>query len=440
MLDTSTVSFVADTSGKERIASGNNSMMLGRHPNKMLVAQIGARMHYAVPRILHEAGMLGVLHTDVVATMGWPALLARMIPGSKNLGGVRRLLARVPQGIPNSKIRTQNKLGVSFAIRNQYCRTITEAEAVHLQVTKKFGRTIVKSGMEDFDGVYVFSGDGVEILEEAKRLGQKRIVEQVIAPMEIVYSTYAGEHERYPDMVGKEYLNQHWTEIRDRECREWELADVVVCGSTFVQDCIQQVGGPVEKTVVVNYGVGGPVLPSRTVPNRPGRKTRVVFVGEVGFRKGAHYLLEAARELTEDFEFRFCGGVSLPERFLSRIPSNVKLMGIVPRSEVGQQYAWADIFCLPSLVEGSATVTYEAMAAGLPVVTTPQSGSIVRDGIDGFLIPPGQVEAITDGLMRCRRGDLPLHWEPIRDRVDGPASFTLDAYRERLLRLVQSEV
>jgi glycosyltransferase involved in cell wall biosynthesis len=405
----------------------------------MLVAQIGARMHYAVPRILHEAGMLGMLHTDVVATKGWPARLARAIPGSRKLGGIRRLLARIPQGIPNSKILTQDLLGVSFAMRNQYCRSITEAEGVHLQVTKQFCRQVVKSGMSDYDGVYVFSGDGVEILEEAKRLGQKRIVEQVIAPMEVVYSTYVKEHERFPEMVGQEYLNQHWQEIRDRECREWELADAVVCGSTFVQDCIAQVGGPVEKTVVVNYGVGGPVSPPRPVPNRGTAKTRVVFVGEVGFRKGAHYLLEAARQCTADFEFRFCGHVNLPASLLANIPSNVKFLGIVPRSEVSQQYEWADIFCLPSLVEGSATVTYEAMASGLPIVTTPQSGSIVREGVDGFLIPPGNATAIVEALRRCRRSELPPQHEPIRDRVGGPPSFTLDAYRERLLRLVQSD-
>jgi glycosyltransferase involved in cell wall biosynthesis len=402
----------------------------------MLVAQIGARMHYAVPRIFEEAGILGALHTDVVATKGWPAFLARTVPGGKNIAGIRRLLGRIPHGVPSHKIMTENLLGVQFAVRNQYCQTASQAGEVHLRTTREFGRRVVRSGMAGFDSVYVFSSDGVEILEEAKRLGQWRIVEQVIAPMDIVHNAFVREHERMPSVVGKEVIDEHWQEIRAREFREWELADVIVCGSSFVQDMIGQVGGPIEKTVVVNYGVDRPLKTPRAVPSRAGEKTRVLFVGEVGFRKGAHYLLEAAAKCPADFEFRFCGTITLPDSLTGHLPPNVQLMGIVPRSEIGEQYAWADIFCLPSLVEGSATVTYEAMAEGLPIVTTPESGSIVREGVDGFLIPSANSDSIVQTLYRCRRGELPTEREPIRDRVGGPLSFTLEAYRERLLRLV----
>ncbi len=408
-----------------------------RSPKKMLVAQIGARMHYAVPRIFEQAGVLGALHTDVVATKGWPALFAKVIPGSRKIAGIRRLLGRIPRGVPSRKILTENMLGVQFALRNQYCSTATQSTAVHLATTREFGRRVVRSGMAGYDSVYVFSSDGVEILEEAKRLGQWRIVEQVIAPMDIVHDVFVREHERFPDWVGDDIIDHHWEEIRDREFREWELADVVVCGSKFVQDMIAKVGGPIEKTIVVNYGVDSPIHPPRCVPQRGSERTRVLFVGEVGFRKGAHYLIEAARHVEQEFEFRLCGGIALPDIITENLPANVTLKGIVPRAEINEQYAWADIFCLPSLVEGSATVTYEAMAAGLPIVTTPQSGSIVREGTDGFLISPGDPEAIVDALNRCRQGDLPAQREPLRDRVGGPPSFTLDAYRERLLRLVQ---
>jgi glycosyltransferase involved in cell wall biosynthesis len=403
----------------------------------MLVAQIGARMHYAVPRILEQAGILGALHTDVVATKGWPALMARAIPGSRRIAGIRRLLGRIPRGVPSKKIIAENMLGVQFAVRNQYCSTATQACTVHLTTAREFGRRVVRRGMVDYDSVYVFSTDGVEILEEAKRLGHWRIVEQAVAPVDIVQDVFVRERERFPDWVGENIINLHWREIRDREFREWELADVIVCGSRFVQDMIAKVGGPIEKTIIINYGVDSPIQPPRSVAHRGSEKTRVLFVGEVGFRKGAHYLIEAARQIAQEFEFRFCGSIALPEIITQNLPPNVSLKGIVPRAEINEQYAWADIFCLPSLVEGSATVTYEAMAAGLPIVTTPQSGSIVRDGIDGFLISPGDPNAIIDSLNRCRRGDLPARREPIRDRVDGPPSFTFDAYRERLLRLVR---
>jgi glycosyltransferase involved in cell wall biosynthesis len=56
--------------------------------------------------------------------------------------------------------------------------------------------------------------------------------------------------------------------------------------------------------------------------------------------------------------------------------------------------AEADVFVFPSLFEGSAVVTYEALACGLPSVVTPGSGSVVQDGVDGFVIEPRDVEAL----------------------------------------------
>jgi len=110
----------------------------------------------------------------------------------------------------------------------------------------------------------------------------------------------------------------------------------------------------------------------------------------------------------------------------------VQLTGVVPRSEVAAHYAWADVFLLPSLCEGSATSTYEAMFQGLPVVCTPQTGSVVRDGIDGFIVPPRDGAAIADklALLAAKPDLLAQLSENARQRS---ADFTLEKYGERLL-------
>ena len=117
-------------------------------------------------------------------------------------------------------------------------------------------------------------------------------------------------------------------------------------------------------------------------------------------------------EAPNNFHFRFCGSIALPPSYLSRLPPNVELRGIVPRNEMAKQYEWADVFCLPSLLEGSATVTYEAMAAGVPIITTIQSGSLVRDQIDGLIIPAGDIDAIVESLLRSRDEGLPKIDQP----------------------------
>lgn len=402
-------------------------------PGRVLVAQIGARMHYAVPRIFEEAGILGALHTDICAVKGWPRLLS-LVPASVRSPGMKRLAARVPRGISLQRIRTENDIGLKYAMWLRRSRGATEQTKAHLWAAEEFCRRVVRRGLREFDQVYVFTSDGLEILEETRRAGIPSIVEQTIPPREIVMDMFQREYDAFPDLVGQESLDGLWRELSAREKSEWEAADLILCGSQFVLDGIREVGGPVEKSIVVNYGVDGFPSMVRRPKKARGQKTNVLFVGEVGFRKGAHYLIEAARRLKDPFHFRFCGRVVLPERFLGTAPENVEVLGIVPRSEMPSHYEWADVFCLPSLLEGSATVTYEAMAARLPIVTTPNAGSLVRDRVDGFLIPPRDVDALTAALEECRRSEFTCDQSPPTDRPGGPPTYTIEAYKERLLR------
>ena len=113
----------------------------------------------------------------------------------------------------------------------------------------------------------------------------------------------------------------------------------------------------------------------------------------------------------------------------------VELVGPVPRSEIGAHYRWADVFLLPSLCEGSATVVYEALAAGLPVICTPNTGSVVRDGIDGFIVPIRDVDTLVDRVEWLARRDSLRH-EMSANARRRAAEFTVTEYARRLLRVI----
>ena len=93
---------------------------------------------------------------------------------------------------------------------------------------------------------------------------------------------------------------------------------------------------------------------------------------------------------------------------------------------------------LPSISEGSANVCYEAMACGLPVVTTAESGSIVRDGQDGFIIP-----ARSAGSIAARLGELSADRARLRTMGERAAehmrAFMIDHYGQRLLAALQRD-
>jgi glycosyltransferase involved in cell wall biosynthesis len=117
-------------------------------------------------------------------------------------------------------------------------------------------------------------------------------------------------------------------------------------------------------------------------------------------------------------------------------PSNVEILGPLTRPQVARQLQWADLFCLPSICEGSATATYEALAAGLPVITTPNAGAIVRDGVEGFVIPVRSPEAIAQALRRFLgdRGLLRTMSAAARQRS---AFGSLEAYGDRLVEILR---
>ncbi len=101
--------------------------------------------------------------------------------------------------------------------------------------------------------------------------------------------------------------------------------------------------------------------------------------------------------------------------------------------------ARADVFVFPSLFEGSAVVTYEALACGLPSIVTPSAGSVVRDGIEGFVVPPGEVEPLAIAMERL--GSEPdLRRELSRDARAGAEAFDWPRYHAAIVESIRESV
>jgi glycosyltransferase involved in cell wall biosynthesis len=159
---------------------------------------------------------------------------------------------------------------------------------------------------------------------------------------------------------------------------------------------------------------------------------RVLTVGGVGLRKGSPYVLAAARALAGLATFRMVGAIEALPQAVAKLSEAVELTGPIPRSDMRAHFAWADVFLLPSLCEGSATVVYEALAASLPVICTQNTGSVVRNGVEGEIVPIRDSEMIADALAGLARDP-----ERRRDMAEQAArrakSFDLAAYGRRLM-------
>jgi glycosyltransferase involved in cell wall biosynthesis len=400
---------------------------------KYVVAGPGARMHYAIPRMLNEAGMLAHFYTDICGNIGWPRL-AGLIPGQYRSLAIRRLLGRIPAGIPVERITTFPGFALQYWRRDRRSQSAKEANEVYLWAGQRFCRLVADHGFENATGVYVFESAGLEILQQAKRLGLKTVTEQSIAPREITFRILAEERDRFPEWETPLPDAGALAVLSAREREEWALSDVILCGSEFVAKGIGDCEGPQTRCAVVPYGVD-----SRFVSNAPRvrreARLRVLTVGEVGLRKGSQYVLAAAKTLGSAAEFRMVGQNRLPDAAVKALSKHLKLCGPIPRAEMQRQYDWADVFLLPSLCEGSATVVYEALSAGLPVICTFNTGSVVRDNAEGYIVPIRDADAIAEKLLHLANHPALLP-EMSRNAIARSKQFSLSAYRERLLDVI----
>lgn len=394
----------------------------------VVVSQLGARMHYAVPRILHRAGLLEHFYTDICATKGWPRLLGHMPRHALN-EGLRRLAGRIPVGIPTERITCFSNAGLLHTMRRMRARTASEETEAMLATAQAFSTRVVRRGFGNAGGFYGIAGECLEQIRAARAAGLWTAVEQIIAPRTIVDRLILGEARRFPDWEGPGLQDRYAEAFAARERAEWAKADLIVCPSDFVRQAVAECGGPVDRCVLVPYGVDARFqLPER---NRIGGPLRVLTIGAVGLRKGSPYVAEAARQMAGRAVFRMVGQCHLPDPVRSRLGQLVEITGPVPRAEIFDHYAWADVFLLPSICEGSATVTYEALAAGLPVIATPNTGSVVRDGVDGFVVPIRDPDAIVESLtfLHDHRGRLAEMSRQARARA---GDFDLASYGRRL--------
>ena len=198
---------------------------------------------------------------------------------------------------------------------------------------------------------------------------------------------------------------------------------------------------------VVHCGVEMP--PGRRGRRRAGRELRIVSVGSLQAYKGHRYLIEACDRLRRrgvGFACRIVGGGRLEATLRGQIARLgledwVQLAGAATEEEVAAELERADVFALPSVrmagsgqMEGIPVALMEAMAAELPVVASRLSGipELVRDGVEGWLVRPGDAAALADGLMRLRDADLRARMgEAGRARIE--AEFSLAASITQLL-------
>ena len=250
--------------------------------------------------------------------------------------------------------------------------------------------------------VHGYEDGASQTFRKAKDLGIQCSYELPIAHWATTRRLLAEEAERYPFWEPTLESTRESEEKLIRKDEELELADRIFCPSQFVFDSI-----PTEikqnKSCQINP-FGSPTQNVASYQNslRKNKKFKLLFVGSMSQRKGLADLFTAMNLIRkEPVELSILGQPSMPMEFYREQLSDFDYFPPCSNEKVREIMIRHDALVLPSIVEGRALVQQEALACGLPIIVTPNSGGqdLVVEGKTGHVVPIRFPEKIAEKIV-----------------------------------------
>ncbi|WP_235905126.1 glycosyltransferase family 4 protein [Tautonia marina] len=343
-------------------------------------------------------------------TERWSRLGAAVAPGWF-ARAERSLKRRHLDEIPGDRVRPTLAFDTSLALERRLSgRWAKGRGGLARWRTDRFDRTLARTIRETLpDTALIFSDVGsVHALPECRRQGVFAVLSMVHGDIREERRILIEEAERSPEVfhlyLGDEPIDRgelDW--LHERRLQDLELADRILVPSEHIAGELRKHGIPGDRIRVIPYAADTRRFRPKDGKTH-GSSCTFLFAGGISQRKGIAYLLRAWQQVRRPgWRLQLLGAAPRILGPLAGLMEGVELLGRVPHGEVPGVMASADVFVFPSLFEGSAVVTYEALASGLPSVVTPSSGSVARDGVDGIVVPPADVEALAMAMERLGR-------------------------------------
>lgn len=262
---------------------------------------------------------------------------------------------------------------------------------------RRFDAAATRALRDDVDVLVGWSSLSLSTIRYARSRGIRTVLERGSSHIEYQTALLTEEFDRW----GLRFRATH-PAIVDRELQEYDEADRIAVPSEFVHRSFIEKGMQGAKLIRVPYGVS--LRHFFTEPKRD-RVFRIVHCGGISLRKGVPYLLQAFSELDlPNTELWLIGRIAPEmEDILPRFTHpGIVLKGAFAQGELRSLYTQCSVFCIASIEEGLAMVIAQAMASGLPVIHTPNSGGqdLVRDGIEGYCVGIRDIDALKEAIMR----------------------------------------
>ena len=369
-------------------------------PRVVLSSGPGRIHFYDAARALHEDGV------DVRLVTGWaPSPWAERVAGgilrATGQGGLsRRLAARsTAAALPSARVHRCSfaDWGAMAAERIERLGALP-ADIARSWAWQHFGRASARF-LRDATVLHVRSGAGSGAIQMARRLGIRVVVDHSLVHPWQLYTAMAADERRLFGMP-RTRPDSPFQFLQLADC---EAADTLLVNSDGVRESFIAAGYPAARIRVVHLGVADSFIGIKN-SWRSDERFRILFTGTFGVRKGALVFLETLRLLSHQglpYQATVVGpreDAAIIDKLTPRGLS-LRFVPTVSRDQLVGYLRDADAYLFPTLAEGCAQSAMEALAAGLPVVTTAACGLPANPGAAAFRIAECTADALSQAII-----------------------------------------
>jgi len=402
--------------------------------NKIILSHSGKQHSYHVAKALDELGMLEKFFTSSYVKQKF---LQDYFLKNGNTYFTRRFIEGISGNLVDANWRFELK---EITFRKLYGKTERTQNAVY-ERDVLFDKYVARKIRNKSNTFWGFQGSCYESLRAAQNTGNIAICELATAHAPYAKKILGEEQKLHPEWADSIDNLVFPVEYEQHLCEEPHRADKVISASSFTTESLLYDGISPDKILYLPLGFDASKIPFEKVydPAFNSRPLKVLYAGTVTQRKGIKYALEAMLMLSsKDLEFYIIGGIQGSGDAFRKY-KNYIYHEPVSQSELFKFYKDFDVFLLPSVFEGFGLVIVEAMAAGLPVITTAHTmgPEVIENDKNGYIVPVGDSNAIAGALTRLKNKSSDEFYHMQNKARNSAMRFTWNAYQARLLDLVK---
>ena len=367
-------------------------------PKQVILAHSGRQHSYYIARNLQLLGSLQAFYTS--SYVASPTLQRFLLSRYRGFFSKRFL-----EGLSGPRIHTMWSLELPEFIARLQKKEAAKVSDLVCARDDRFDNMLSRKLKDfNFDIYWGYQGSSLKSLRSANQLGKVSLIEMTTPYLPFIKSLLTEEALLNPEWSDSIDTVSYTAGYEQRLIEEPLEASKVISVSSFLKQTLTDNGVPPEKIQVVPLGFDpSKIIFNESYERKPGRPLKLLFTGRITQVKGVKYMLDAIEQFDrKDVELHLVGNIIGSGIALMRRKNLFVHHGSMAQIKLFEFYQNFDAFLFPSLIEGFPLSVIEAMGAGLPVITTPNTSAeeLIVSGKTGYLVPIRDSAAIVNAIQQ----------------------------------------